>query len=108
MGINLPNARGVFLPKVPIEIQDKATREYLDRLKREIETQFAREFDNAYQIVSTTVILNLATASGLMTTISGSVTALYAIIATGTSGTFDDSAGNTVTVATGLITALSA
>ena len=87
MGINLPNARGVFLPKVPMEIEDKATRDYLDRLKREIETQFARAFDNAYQIVSTTVITNLST---------------------GTSGSFDDSAGNTVTVATGLITALSA
>ena len=78
--VDLPSARRTFVPKVPAEIQDEAIRKYLDTLREAIEEVHTKAFDNADRI--------------------------RAVINTGTSGSFVDSDGNTVTVTTGLITAL--
>lgn len=78
MAINLPGPRNVFLPPVPDAIQDKALRDYLIELKRSMEAQLPRQFENAYAIVST-----------------------------GTSGTFKSSAGDTITISSGIVTGIS-
>ena len=78
MGINLPNARNVFLPELPPSMRGKPEYQYLQDLKTALELQFAKGFDNVYSVVST-----------------------------GTSGTFVDSGGNTLTVQSGIITSLS-
>lgn len=73
MSLELPNPRSVFLPVVPSSVTGEL-KEYLNSLVLAIEQQFSRQFDNTYHIVST-----------------------------GTSGTFVDSSGNTITVANGII-----
>ena len=80
MGLTLPNPRStVFIPVVPDKATDaEAIKTYLKSLTLELERQFGRQFDNVYSIVST-----------------------------GTSGSFVDSDGNTVTVESGIITGLS-
>jgi hypothetical protein len=78
MGLNLPNPRNVFLPEVPASLKGKPEGEYLQSLKTALELQFAKGFDNVYSVVST-----------------------------GTSGTFVGSGGGTITVQSGIITALS-
>lgn len=80
MSVNLVHARRIFLPKVPPEIEDAKLKDYLQRLTDAIENMNAALVDNDGVAVSS--------------------------INTGTSGTFDDSAGGTVTVADGLITGL--
>lgn len=76
MGLNLPNPRSAFLPVVP-EVEDKALSNYLKQLVETLEKHLAGQFDNVYSILST-----------------------------GTSGTFKSSAGDTITVSNGVITAL--
>jgi len=78
MGLNLPNPRNVFLPELPLSMRGKPEFQYLQDLKTALELQFGKVFDNTYSVVST-----------------------------GTSGTFVDSGGNTVTVQSGVITNLS-
>jgi hypothetical protein len=78
MGLNLPNPRNIFLPEVPASLKGKPEGDYLQNLKTALELQFAKGFDNIYSVVST-----------------------------GTSGSFVDSGGNTVTVQSGIITSLS-
>jgi len=78
MAINLPGGRNVFLPSLPLSFSDLASvHEYMSDMKIAIEKQLAKSFEN-----------------------------VYAIVNTGTTGTFVDSAGNTVTVTNGIITAL--
>ena len=78
MGLNLPNPRNVFLPSLPQSMREiKDVEKYLNDLKTALELQLAKSFDNTYSIVST-----------------------------GTSGTFVDSAGSTITVVSGIITSL--
>jgi len=79
MTINLPNGRTTFTPKVP-EIDDQELTDYLNALRTQIDKVHAMAFDNA--------------------------DAIRSVINTGTSGSFVDSDGNTVTVVDGLITAL--
>jgi len=78
MGLNLPNPRNVFLPELPLSMRGKPEFQYLQDLKTALELQFGKVFDNVYSVVST-----------------------------GTSGTFVDSGGNTVTVQSGVVTSLS-
>lgn len=78
MGLNLPNPRNVFLPELPPSMRGKPEYQYLKDLKNALELQLSKAFDNTYSIVST-----------------------------GTSGTFTKSGGGTVTVQSGIITALS-
>ena len=78
MGLNLPNPRNIFLPDIPTSLKGKPEGDYLQDLKTSLELQFAKGFDNVYSIVST-----------------------------GTSGSFVDSGGNTITVQSGIITSLS-
>ena len=80
MSIELPNPRTIFPVTVPSSIQDPALVEYLDYLRRAIEEVYIKAFDNA--------------------------DAIRSVINTGTTGTFVDSTGNTITVKDGLITAL--
>jgi len=78
MGINLPGARGVFLPALPPSFAGVSDAyEYVKNLKSSLEREFTKTFDNVYTIVST-----------------------------GTSGSFVDSLGATVTVVNGIITGL--
>lgn len=78
MGINLPNPRSVFIPVLPPSFSSLAdVYTYIDRLKNALEKEFTKAFDNTYSVVST-----------------------------GTSGTFVDSNGNTITVVNGIITSL--
>ena len=80
MSIDLPNSRVTFIPQVPQDIQDASVKTYLGRLKVELEGIHKKAFDNA--------------------------DAIRSVINTGTSGTFVDSDGNTITVTDGLITSL--
>lgn len=78
MALSLPRGKSIFLPKLPPELTDfRETHKYLQALVTEVEAQLREGFTNVNFILST-----------------------------GTSGTFDDSAGNTVTVQSGIITAL--
>lgn len=80
MTVNLPNTRNVFMPEVPHGLEDRLLRDYLETLVREVDRMYTKLFDND--------------------------DAIRNVINTGTSGTFVDSDGNTVTVSDGLITAL--
>lgn len=80
MSIELPNARNIFVPVIPPTIEDRAVRDYLLTIKSNIENGYTKAFDNAKMIVD--------------------------VINTGTSGTFKSSAGAIITVAGGLIIAL--
>ena len=75
--LSLPNARNVFLPSLPLSMRGKPEYQYLQDLKTSVELYLAKQFDNTYSIV-----------------------------AAGVSGTFVDSAGNTITVQSGIITSL--
>jgi len=76
--IELPNPRNTTFPVVPDTANDvEAIKEYLTRLVNELEDYTRGSFDN-----------------------------VYAIVSTGTSGSFIDSLGNTVTVVSGIITGL--
>ncbi len=78
MGINLPGGRNVFLPSLPPSLREVSeVVTYLKDFKSAIEKEFSKSFDN-----------------------------VYTLVATGTSGTFKDSAGNTVTVTNGIIVSL--
>ena len=78
MGINLPGARNVFLPSLPPSLSSvSGVVEYLENLKSALEKEFSKGFENVYTILST-----------------------------GTSGSFVDSLGATVTVVNGIITGL--
>ena len=78
MALSLPNGSNVFLPKVPPDLSENAgLSEYLQKLVTALEERFRKDFDNTHFIVST-----------------------------GTSGSFTDSAGNTITVESGIITSL--
>ena len=78
MGINLPGARNVFLPSLPPLLNSiTGVADYLKDLKLSLEKEFSKSFENVYTILST-----------------------------GTSGTFKDSGGNTVTVTNGIIVSL--
>lgn len=78
MALTLPRGGAIFLPQLPTEFTDlKQTHKYLQDLITEIELQL-REAR-----VNTSFVLD-----------------------TGTSGTFVDSDGNTVTVQSGIITGL--
>jgi len=74
MGLNLPNPRNAFLPELPQSMRGKPEYQYLQDLKTALELQLAKQFDNTYSILST-----------------------------GTSTTFVDSSGKTVTVTNGII-----
>lgn len=76
MGLNLPNARSVFLPDLP-PVQDAQLKEYLKKMSDAIRELYEKQFDNTYYILST-----------------------------GTAGTFTASNGDTVTVSNGIITSL--
>jgi hypothetical protein len=80
MAVNLLHPRKTFLPKVPADIEDKELREYLSRLTDALENMYTKLVDNDDIVVS--------------------------MVNTGTSGSFDDSAGGTVTVVKGIITGL--
>ena len=77
MGVNLPNPRNVAYPAVPEDIVDPKVKEYLKQLVGILERSYSKAFDNTYAIVST-----------------------------GTDGTFVASGGNTITVSSGIITGL--
>ena len=79
MSINLLHGRKVFLPKVP-DVEDAQVKEYLSKLSDAVENIYTKLVDNDGVAV--------------------------AAINTGTSGTFDDSAGNTITIVDGIITSL--
>ena len=82
MAVELPNSRNIFLPQLPEDLSDpKVVREYMQRLVTEMEKAYTRNFDN--------------------------VDAVRNVVHSGTSGTFIDSLGATVTVVNGIITALS-
>ena len=80
MSLTLPNPRSVFIPEPPREITDPVMVRYLTDVMEAVMQMHQRLFDNDYYITS--------------------------IINTGTSGSFVDSDGNTITVADGLITDL--
>jgi len=78
MGINLPGARNVFLPSLPPSVREVSEiATYLKDFKAAVEKEFSKSFDNTYTILST-----------------------------GTSGTFKSSAGDTITIVNGIVTAL--
>ena len=81
MSVTLIQGRRFFLPMIPQEIKDKATRDYLLQLTVALEAIATKLVDND--------------------------TVLFDKINTGTSGSFDDSGGAAVTVSDGIITALS-
>ena len=76
MALTLPNGGNVFLPMIPKEM-NKETSEYIQKMVTVLEERFRKDFENVNYILST-----------------------------GTSGSFVDSDGNTVTVQSGIITAL--
>lgn len=80
MSINLIHGRKIFLPKVPNNIEDVAMQQYVSRLSDAIENMYTKLVDNDSVAIDT--------------------------INTGTSGSFVDSDGNTITVTNGLITGL--
>ena len=81
MSIELPNARNIFVPIIPQDIEDaRLLKEYLKKIKYSIEEGYTKAFDNSAAIAN--------------------------VINTGTSGTFKSSAGATITVANGLVIAL--
>ena len=79
MSVNLLHGRKTFIVQVP-PLADKEIKDYLMRLTENIEKVYTQLVDNDTVVMS--------------------------IINTATSGTFDDSAGGTVTVTDGLITGL--
>ena len=76
MALTLPNPGNIFLPSIPKGLDPVMTK-YLEDLTRVLIDLHKKSFDNTYSIVST-----------------------------GTSGTFKSSAGDSITVQSGVITAL--
>jgi len=81
MSVDLPNSSTIFIPQIPRHLENAPQAQYLKDLRRSIENVYVKLFDN--------------------------IDHLRSYLHTGTTGTFKASNGDTITVATGIITGLS-
>lgn len=79
MGITLPNAGNISMPNVPVSIavKDPALAEYLQSLRRSIETSINDQFSNSLVIAN--------------------------VVNSGTSGTFTISSGGSIIITSGVV-----
>lgn len=67
--VEIPNGRSFALPAVPAAIEDVETRRYLEDLKKSIESQFGKEFDNVDAVRAG---INVGTSAGQIVALDGS------------------------------------